>query len=211
MWSVHFAGWWGITVLHESSVYCAGWWGVTALDEWSVKKSATLLTVLQSLAEPLPCFSCMPWQILVQYFDTGYDPPPPSAEVNEGVQLYIYSPSRPSWSLLGQSLHFCDLLLPNIHTCVCSQSVAISPALNNVCILQLIQHHYIAEQEFNYNSARSPEQWAYFTNDNYSDSSSNLKETADEGLMTLHHFDDKTTREKSSNNETLKYVPQWQN
>jgi len=33
----------------------------------------------------------------------GFDHPlPSSAEVNERVELYIYSPSGPSWSFLGE-------------------------------------------------------------------------------------------------------------
>ena len=35
----------------------------------------------------------------------GFDQPPPSSvEVKERVQLYIYSPSEPSWPVLGQTL-----------------------------------------------------------------------------------------------------------
>jgi hypothetical protein len=33
-------------------------------------------------------------------------PPPSSAEVKERVELYLYSPSGPSWSVLGQTLTF---------------------------------------------------------------------------------------------------------
>jgi len=33
-------------------------------------------------------------------------PPPSSAEVKERVQLYLYSPSGPSWSVLEQTLPF---------------------------------------------------------------------------------------------------------
>jgi hypothetical protein len=36
-------------------------------------------------------------------------PPPSSAEVKEGVELYLFSPSGPSWSVLG-----CTLPLPFI-------------------------------------------------------------------------------------------------
>jgi len=31
-------------------------------------------------------------------------PPPSSAEVKEGVELYLYSPSGPSWPVLGRTL-----------------------------------------------------------------------------------------------------------
>ena len=31
---------------------------------------------------------------------------PSSAEVKESVELYLYSPSGPSWSVLGQTLSF---------------------------------------------------------------------------------------------------------
>jgi hypothetical protein len=37
----------------------------------------------------------------------GVDHPPPSrAEVKERVELYLYSPSGPSWSVLGRTLHY---------------------------------------------------------------------------------------------------------
>jgi hypothetical protein len=32
--------------------------------------------------------------------------PPSSAEVKERVELYLYSPSGPSWPVLGGTLHF---------------------------------------------------------------------------------------------------------
>jgi hypothetical protein len=32
-------------------------------------------------------------------------PPPPSAEVKERVELYLYSPSGSSWLVLGRTLH----------------------------------------------------------------------------------------------------------
>jgi len=34
----------------------------------------------------------------------GVDHPTSSAEVKERVELYVYSPSGPSWSVLGQAL-----------------------------------------------------------------------------------------------------------
>jgi hypothetical protein len=35
----------------------------------------------------------------------GFDhPPPSSAEVKERVELYVYSPSGPSWPVLGRTL-----------------------------------------------------------------------------------------------------------
>jgi hypothetical protein len=36
-------------------------------------------------------------------------PPPSSAEVKESVELYLYSPSWPSWSVIGE---LCCLILP---------------------------------------------------------------------------------------------------
>jgi len=42
--------------------------------------------------------------------------PPSSAEVKEGVELYLYSPSGPSWPLLGQTIRLplpLPLPLPN--------------------------------------------------------------------------------------------------
>jgi hypothetical protein len=36
-------------------------------------------------------------------------PPPTSAEVKEIVELYLYSPSGPSWPLLGKTLPFTKL------------------------------------------------------------------------------------------------------
>jgi hypothetical protein len=37
---------------------------------------------------------------------SGHDPPPSSAEVKERVELYLYSPSGPSWPVLGRTLPF---------------------------------------------------------------------------------------------------------
>jgi len=37
-------------------------------------------------------------------------PPPSSAEVKERVELYLYSPSRPSWPVLGRPLLYFTLL-----------------------------------------------------------------------------------------------------
>jgi len=38
----------------------------------------------------------------VKWLGCGIEQPPPSsAEVKERVQLYLYSPSGPSWSVLG--------------------------------------------------------------------------------------------------------------
>jgi hypothetical protein len=44
---------------------------------------------------------------------TGYLSPPPSAEVKERAELYLYSPSQPSWTALGRTLPF---LLPSMPT-----------------------------------------------------------------------------------------------
>jgi hypothetical protein len=42
----------------------------------------------------------------------GWPPTPSSAEFKEGVELYLYSPSGPSWPVLGQTLRL-PLPLPN--------------------------------------------------------------------------------------------------
>jgi hypothetical protein len=42
-------------------------------------------------------------------------PPPPSPEVKEIVELYLYSPSGPSWPVLGRTLHF-FIFTPNLLT-----------------------------------------------------------------------------------------------
>ena len=43
----------------------------------------------------------------VKQLGHGIDLPPPSrAEVNERVELYIYSPYEPFWPVLGELLHF---------------------------------------------------------------------------------------------------------
>ena len=39
-------------------------------------------------------------------------PPPPSAEVKERLEMYFYSPSGPSWAVLGWTLPF-DSVMPN--------------------------------------------------------------------------------------------------
>jgi hypothetical protein len=54
-------------------------------------------------------------------------PPPSSAEVKERVELYLYSPSRPSWPVLGRTLPF-YLFLPlqghkQLHLHVCSKGL----------------------------------------------------------------------------------------
>ena len=42
----------------------------------------------------------------------GFDhPPQPSAEVKERVELNLYSPSGPSWSVMGWTLLICNLLI----------------------------------------------------------------------------------------------------
>jgi len=41
----------------------------------------------------------------VKQLGQGIDnPPPSSAEVKETVELYLYSTSRPSWSVIGRTL-----------------------------------------------------------------------------------------------------------
>jgi len=49
-----------------------------------------------------------PMQWVLGFFPRGkaagawyYHPPPSSAEVKERVELYLYSPSGPSWSVIG--------------------------------------------------------------------------------------------------------------
>jgi hypothetical protein len=48
----------------------------------------------------------------------GVDPPPPpppaSAEVKERVELYLYSPSGPSWPILGWTLRFKESRYPHV-------------------------------------------------------------------------------------------------
>ena len=46
-------------------------------------------------------------------------PPPPTAKVKERVVLYIYSPSGPSWSVLGWTLLYSFFW--NIRTCFCTR------------------------------------------------------------------------------------------
>jgi hypothetical protein len=43
-------------------------------------------------------------------------PPPSSAKVKERVELYLYSPSRPSWSVLGWTLPFTFTFTHLVHT-----------------------------------------------------------------------------------------------
>ena len=46
-------------------------------------------------------------------------PPPSSAEVKERVEIYIYSPSGPSWAVLGRTLHLLYLLQYQLtHRCL---------------------------------------------------------------------------------------------
>jgi hypothetical protein len=41
---------------------------------------------------------------IFQVIHPGQDPPLSSAEVKERVELYLYSPSGPSWPVLGRTL-----------------------------------------------------------------------------------------------------------
>ena len=43
-------------------------------------------------------------------------PPPSSAEIKERVELYIYSPSEPSWPVLGRTLSYLYLTHCNYRT-----------------------------------------------------------------------------------------------
>jgi len=48
----------------------------------------------------------------VKWPGSGVDHPPPSStEVKERTELYLYSPSGPSWTLLGRTLPLAQLLL----------------------------------------------------------------------------------------------------
>jgi hypothetical protein len=42
-----------------------------------------------------------PWGLLSLLTEGVYHPPPSIAEVKERVELYLYSPSESSWSVLG--------------------------------------------------------------------------------------------------------------
>ena len=44
-------------------------------------------------------------------------PPPSSAEVKERVELYLYSPSGPSWPVLGRTLPFMPSYLSSHRIC----------------------------------------------------------------------------------------------
>ena len=48
-------------------------------------------------------YKCVPGQFSgVKRLGRGVNhPPPPSAEVKEGIDLYHYSPSVPSWQVIG--------------------------------------------------------------------------------------------------------------
>jgi hypothetical protein len=73
----------------------------------------------------------------------GFDHPPSSAEVKERVELYLYSPSGPSWPVLGRTLPFTALLpvytqditelylLPPCYQCTHKTSHNIRHVLNN--------------------------------------------------------------------------------
>ena len=43
-----------------------------------------------------------------------YHPPPPSAEVKERVELYLYSPSEPSWPVIGWTVPL-PFIFTNLH------------------------------------------------------------------------------------------------
>jgi len=55
----------------------------------------------------------------------GADHPPSSAEVEERVELYLYSPSGPSWPVLGVLTFYLHTRVPGTH----------SSTLFNPCIL----------------------------------------------------------------------------
>jgi hypothetical protein len=47
-----------------------------------------------------------------------YHPPSSSARVKEGVELYLYSPSGPSWPVLGRTLPFTKATPRPLYPCV---------------------------------------------------------------------------------------------
>ena len=66
-------------------------------------------------------------------------PPPSSAEVKEREELYLYSPSGPSWPVLGWTLHFTAAQLHDTYTlftpvlcCYVSHDGTAHPALSIV-------------------------------------------------------------------------------
>jgi hypothetical protein len=59
-------------------------------------------------------------------------PPPSSAEVKEGVELYLCSPSGPSWPVLGSPLPF------TVHTTITIKIVLYSYVLNIVIFMRCI-------------------------------------------------------------------------
>jgi hypothetical protein len=49
-------------------------------------------------------------------------PPLSSAEVKERVELYLYSPSGPSWPILGRTLHFYHYIFKCLISCTAPYS-----------------------------------------------------------------------------------------
>ena len=60
-------------------------------------------------------------------------PPPSSAEVTEKVQLYHYSPSGPSWHVLGEVLPFPPFF--TLHTQIRLTTTGVNPTSQNISIL----------------------------------------------------------------------------
>ena len=69
----------------------------------------------------------------------GVEHPPPSrAEVKERAELYLYSPSGASWSVLGRNLFDCIFIIwSSIYVCVRQFSLDPSPTHGNLICLSL--------------------------------------------------------------------------
>jgi hypothetical protein len=74
-----------------------------------------------------------------------WPPTPSSAEVKEKVEVYLYSPSGPSWPVLGRTFYFnSHVALPSRNTATIDSDWLLSTVMGNYRILSIIIEKTVA-------------------------------------------------------------------